>query len=158
MLAPLGPISISARLASGCGSPIRSARTHFHIRSPRLRLRLAHQIDGIPHTASCPEGLGLDGVAEPDAPGGAVPHGAAHLLHHVGAGQHDVGDPVAAEQVELVREERDIEQRDDGLGARQRERAESRALAPGQDDGGYALGVQGSASPINMTGIPSRTG
>jgi hypothetical protein len=65
---------------------------------------------------------------------------------------------VPAEQVELVPEERDIEQRDDGLGARQRERAESRALAPGQDDGGYAVGVQGSASPISMTGIPSRTG
>ena len=163
VLAPLGPISISARLA--CGSaPLdirlasprlrlaprsarthfhirsprlrlrlaqpRSARTHFRIRSPRLRLRLAHQVDGIPHAASCAERLGLHGVAEPDAPGGAVPHGAAHLLHHVRAGQHDVGDPVAAEQVELVGEKRDVEQRDDGLGARQRERAESACPGP----------------------------
>ena len=55
----------------------------------------------------------------------------------------------------VVGEERDVEQRDDRLGARQRERAEPRTLPPGEDDGGYAFGVQGSASPISMTGIPN---
>ena len=67
-------------------------------------------------------------------------------------------DPVLAQQGELIGEEGDVEQRDDGLGPVVRERTEPGALAPGQDDGGYAAGVQGSASPMSITGMPSRMG
>src|SRR5215475_12437533 len=43
-LASLGPPHGSARLAFGCGSPPRFARTPSWVRSPRLRLRLADQL------------------------------------------------------------------------------------------------------------------
>jgi hypothetical protein len=42
---------------------------------------------------------------------------------------------VAAEQRELVGEERPIQQRDDRLGAREGQRAQARPLAAGEDDG-----------------------
>jgi hypothetical protein len=65
---------------------------------------------------------------------------------------------VLAKEGELVREERDVEERNDGLGSREGEGAQARPLSAGQDDRGYALGAQGSASLISMTGMPSRIG
>ena len=63
---------------------------------------------------------------------------------------------------ELVREERTIQQGHDGLGARQRQRAQACALTTGEDDGlsgvGAAHGFQGCASSISITGMPSRIG
>jgi len=67
-------------------------------------------------------------------------------------------DAVPAEQRELVGEERNVQERDDGLGPDQGQRAQPGALAPGEDDGAYPLGVQGSASLISITGMPSRMG
>jgi hypothetical protein len=59
-----------------------------------------------------------------------------------------------------VRQEGPPEQRHDRLGPRERERAQPRALAAGEDDGlggGYAPD-QGSASLMSITGMPSRIG
>jgi hypothetical protein len=59
----------------------------------------------------------------------------ADVVDAVGAGQDHVGDAVLAQEGELVGEEGTAEQRDDGFGATQRERAQPRPLTPGQDDG-----------------------
>src|SRR5581483_10621472 len=80
----------------------------------------------------------------------------------VGAGENDVGDPVRAQQRQLPRQERPVEHGHHRLGARERQRPQTRALAAGEDDGlGGALqapGAQGCASLISMTGMPSRMG
>jgi hypothetical protein len=71
---------------------------------------------------------------------------------------------VLAQQRQLVGEEGPVEQRDHRLGARERERAEARALAAREDDrlgggpGAYPPGAQGVASLISITGMPSRIG
>jgi hypothetical protein len=65
---------------------------------------------------------------------------------------------MAREQRELIGEEGDVEQGDDRLGPIVGERPEPGALAAGEDDSGYLAGAQGSASPISITGIPSRMG
>lgn len=65
---------------------------------------------------------------------------------------------MAPEQVQLVGEEGDVQQWNDGLGRAQGERAQARALTAREDDGGYLAPVQGSASLMSMTGMPSRTG
>jgi hypothetical protein len=65
---------------------------------------------------------------------------------------------VPTQQGKLVGQERDVEQRDDGLRAGARQGAQARALAPGQNDGGYVPGVQGCASLMSITGMPSRIG
>ena len=65
---------------------------------------------------------------------------------------------MAPEQVQLVGEEGDVQERNDGFGRAERERAEPRALTTGEDDRAYLAPVQGSASLISMTGMPSRTG
>ncbi len=44
-------------------------------------------------------------------------------------------DTVALEQGELIRQEGNVQQGDDGLGAGLRQGPQPRALAPGQDDG-----------------------
>ncbi len=90
--------------------------------------------------------------------GRAVPHDPPDLVHHVGAGQDHVGDAVLAEQGELVGDERDVEERNDRLGRGQRQRPEPGALTAREDDRGYFVGAQGSASLISITGMPSRTG
>src|SRR3990172_10165799 len=102
--------------------------------------------------------LRLDGVVEPDTPAGAVAHGPPDLVHEIGARQHGAPDPVPAQQRQLVGQERDVEERDDRLRARVRQGAQARTLAPGQDDGGYVPGVQGCASLMSITGMPSRIG
>jgi hypothetical protein len=69
---------------------------------------------------------------------------------------------VLTQQGELVGEKGPGEQRHHRLGARQGERPQAGALAAGEDDrlrgACYAPGVQGCASLINITGIPSRIG
>ena len=90
--------------------------------------------------------------------GRAVPHDPPDLVHHVGAGQDHVGDAVLVEEGELVGDERDVEERDDRLGRGQRQRPEPGALTAREDDRGYVVGAQGSASLISITGMPSRTG
>jgi hypothetical protein len=69
---------------------------------------------------------------------------------------------VRAQQGELPGEERAVQHGDHRLGASQRQRAQTRALAAGQDDrlGGprYAPGAQGWASLMSITGMPSRIG
>ncbi len=65
---------------------------------------------------------------------------------------------MAREERELIGEEGDIEQGDDRLGPIVSERPEPGALPAREDDGGYLAGAQGSASPISITGIPSRMG
>ena len=89
----------------------------------------------------------------------------ADVVHAVGAGEDHVGDAVLAQQGELVGEERAVEQRHDGLRPRERERAQPRPLAAGQDHRlrrsvvrHYLAGDQASASLISITGIPSRIG
>ena len=117
-----------------------------------------HQVDGVPHASPGPERLPLHRVPQADAVRGAITEHPAHLVHHVGAGQHHVGDAVAPKQLQLVREKRHVQERDDGLRRAESERPEPRALAAREDDGGYLVPVQGSASLMSMTGIPSRTG
>ena len=65
---------------------------------------------------------------------------------------------MAREQRELVGEKGSVEQRDDRLGPIIGERPEPGALATREDDGGYLVGAQGSASEISITGMPSRMG
>jgi hypothetical protein len=65
---------------------------------------------------------------------------------------------VPAEQGELICEERDIQERNDRLGGGEREGPQPSALAPRENDRGYFAGVQGSASLISITGMPSRIG
>ena len=69
-----------------------------------------------------------------------------------------VPDPMAREQRKLVGEEGKVEQRDDRLGPIVGERPEPGALAAREDDGGYLVGAQGSASAMSITGMPSRMG
>jgi hypothetical protein len=59
---------------------------------------------------------------------------------------------------ELIGNERDVEERNDRLGRRQRQGPEPRPLTAREDDRGYFVGTQGSASLISITGMPSRTG
>ena len=89
----------------------------------------------------------------------------AHVVDPVRARQDDVGDAVRPEQRELVSEERPVQEWNDGLRPRERERAQAGALAAGQDHrlqglpvGHYLLGDHGSASLINITGMSSRIG
>ena len=119
---------------------------------------VAQEVGRVPDAAGRSQRLRLDGVVEPDTPVGAVAHGPPDLVHEIGARQHGASDPVPAQQGQLVGQERDIEQRDDRLRARARQGAQARALAPGQDDGGYVPGVQGCASLMSITGMPSRIG
>ena len=90
--------------------------------------------------------------------GRAVAHDPPDLVHQVGAGQDHVGDAVLTEQGELVGDERDVEERNDRLGCGQGQGPEPGALAAREDDRGYFVGAQGSASLISITGMPSRTG
>jgi hypothetical protein len=90
--------------------------------------------------------------------GRAVSHDPPDLVHHVGAGQDHVGDAVLAQEGELVGDERDIEERNDRLGRRPRQGPEPGPLTAREDDRGYFVGTQGSASLISITGMPSRTG
>ena len=88
----------------------------------------------------------------------------AHVVDAVGAGENHVGHAVLAQQRELVGEEGTVQERHHRLGAGKRQRPQPGALAAGQDDrlsggaGAYAPGVQGCASLISITGIPSRIG
>jgi len=89
----------------------------------------------------------------------------ADIVHAVGAREDDIGDTVLAQERELVGEERAIEERDDGLRPRERERTQAGPLAAGEDhrlSGSvarhYLPGDQASASLISITGIPSRIG
>src|SRR3972149_2620898 len=91
-------------------------------------------------------------------PAGPAAHGPPDLVHEIGARQHGAPDPVPAQEGQLVGQERDVEQRDDRLRARVRHGAQARTFAPGQDDGGYVPGVQGCASLMSITGMPSRIG
>ena len=95
----------------------------------------AHEVRRVPHPARRTEGRLLDGVGELDAEAAPVAHRAAHLVDHVGAGEHGAVDAVALEQGQLIRQEGNVQQGDDGLGTGMRQRPQPRALAPGQDDG-----------------------
>ena len=117
-----------------------------------------HALHRVPYSARGAERLFLHDVGQAHAPGGAVAHGRAHRVHHVGAGEHDVPHAVAREEGELIGEERDVQQRDDRLGPVVGEGTQPRALAPREDDRAYLVGAQGSASPMSITGIPSRMG
>ena len=111
----------------------------------------------------------------------AVTERLADVIDPVRARQDDVGDAMGAEEGDLIGEERPVEQRDDRLGALQRERPKPGALAAGQDDGLGHLGERlagvnrrgpprdgmrlrhrpgdhGTASLMSMTGMPSRMG
>jgi hypothetical protein len=75
-----------------------------------------HAVHRVPHPARGAERLVFDHVGQAHAPGGAVAHGRADRVHHVGAGQDDVPHAVAREERELIGEERDVQQGDDRLG------------------------------------------
>ena len=55
----------------------------------------AHEVRRVPHPARRTEGRLLDGVGELDAEAAPVAHRAAHLVDHVGAGEHGAVDTVA---------------------------------------------------------------
>jgi hypothetical protein len=114
--------------------------------------------EGIAHAAGGAERIGLDRVPQADAVARPVAHRLADLVDEVGAGEDHVGDPVMREQVELVGEEGNVEQRDGRLGLGQRQRPEPGTLSSRKDDGGQLPGVQGTASLMSMTGMPSRIG
>jgi hypothetical protein len=68
------------------------------------------------------------------------------------------GDAVAPQQVGLIGEKGNVRERDDRLGRMECERPQPHALPASEDDGGHLSPVQGSASLMSMTGIPSRIG
>ena len=103
------------------------------------------------------ERLRFERVAESHAEISPVAELRLDRLDEVRAGEHDIPHPVTAQQGELVMEEGDVEERDDGLGAGERQRTKPGALAARQDYRG-SRGVQGSASLMSMTGMPSRIG
>ena len=72
-----------------------------------------------------------------------------------GGGRCGEETPLLPELGELVFQEGAVEERDDRLGTRARQRPEASALAAGQDHG---LGVHGSASSMSMMGMSSRMG
>ena len=112
----------------------------------------------VPDASRRSQRLRLDHVLEGDVPSAAVAHGLADLVHEIGAGQDDALHPVTTQQGQLVGEERNVEERDDRLGAGVGQGTQSRALTTRQDDRGYAPGVQGCASLMSITGMPSRMG
>lgn len=62
------------------------------------------------------------------------------------------------EQIELIGEEGYVQKRDDRLWRAVGQGSQPRPLTARQDDGGYWAPVQGSASLMSMTGMPSRMG
>src|SRR6266545_746208 len=126
--------------------------------TPGVTPGVTQEIGRVPDSSRRPQRLRLDGIVEPDAPGGAVAHDAPNLVHEIGARQHGALDSMPAQQRKLIGEERDVQERDDRLGVGVRQGTQPGALAPGQDDGGYVPGVQGCASLMSITGMPSRIG
>src|SRR5882672_1873440 len=118
----------------------------------------AYEVHRVADAARGAERVRLHRVAEPHPVGRAVSHDPPDLVHHVGAGQDHVGDAVLAQEGELVGDERDVEERNDRLGRRQRQGPKPGPLTAREDDRGYFVGTQGSASLISITGMPSRTG
>ena len=122
--------------------------------------RAPREVGGVAHAAAGAERLALDDVAQAHAEVRAVTERLLHVVDAIGAGQDHVGDAVGLQQRELVGEERPPQQWHHRLGAGQREGAQPRAPAAGEDDrlgGGYAPD-QGSASLMSITGMPSRIG
>ena len=100
---------------------------------------------GVLHRAPRPEGSGLHRVTDLLAESAAVAEDRLHPLGAVRDREDHFGHPGLAEQVKLVSEEGTIHHRDDRLGQRQRQRAQPRALASGQDDGLHQLTMGESA-------------
>jgi len=65
---------------------------------------------------------------------------------------------VAPQHGQLIGEKGHVEERHHGLRARVGQGPEPRALPTGQDDRAQVPGVQGWASLISITGMPSRMG
>ncbi|OLB93808.1 MAG: hypothetical protein AUH30_19130 [Candidatus Rokubacteria bacterium 13_1_40CM_68_15] len=126
--------------------------------------RPPRQVGGVADAAAGAEGLRLDHVAQAYTEVLGLAESLPDVVDAVRAGEDDVGDAVVAEQRELVGEERPIQQGHDRLRAHQRQWAQPCALATGEDDGlsrvgaAHALGFQGCASSISITGMPSRIG
>src|SRR5262249_29482440 len=123
------------------------------------------QVGGIADTATRPEWLVLDDVAEPDPEMLGITERGAYVVDAIGARQDDVGHAGRPQQSELGGGKRAVEGGDDRLRRRQGQGPKPRTLAAGENDrlqriaaGHYRAGDQGSASLISITGMPSRIG
>ena len=98
--------------------------------------RVVDALRGVANRAAGAERRRLDDVADAHAGAGAVAEhffDAARLV--VEAEDHLVDLRHLLEEIDLVVEERAIEDRHDGLGRMNRQRAEARAFAPGEQNG-----------------------
>ena len=97
--------------------------------------RLAQRLAGVAHRAAGAERHWFDHVTDAEAAVAAVAEDlldAARLV--VEAEHHLVDFRDLLQQIELIVKKRPLEDRDDGLGRVNRERAEARALAPREHD------------------------
>ena len=129
------------------------------------------EVGGVPHPARRAERIPLDHVPEPYLAEALPGHDLPDRLGPVRDGQDHVPHAVRAQEPELVREERHVQERDDRLRPIEGQRPEPGPLTPGEDDGldGHgrlpaltgdagAGGVQSTASLTSITGMSSRMG
>ena len=98
--------------------------------------RVVDALRGVANRAAGAERRRLDDVAQPDAGAGAVAEDLFDAARLVVEAEDDLVDlRDLLEQIDLVVEKRAIEDRHDGLGGMDRQRAQPRALAPGEQNG-----------------------
>ena len=95
---------------------------------------LVEEVERVADGAAGAERGVLDGVADAHAERTPVAEDGLDALRAVGHGEDDLAYPGAGEQVELVAEERPVDDRHDGLRRRERQGSQPRPLAAGQDD------------------------
>ena len=94
---------------------------------------LVELVAGVAHRAGGPERRRLGGVDHADAELGAVPEVGADGVGHEGHRDHDVLEPVLAQQVDHVLHHRDVGHGQHGLGLVGGQRAQPGPLATGHD-------------------------
>ena len=113
---------------------------------------VAEQAPHLSRTAARAQQLALEGVRDAQPEGTAVPDRLAHGGGQVMEVDDDVGDAVAAQQLQRPVQQRAVEHRQDGLGAQQGERPHAQAQ-PGRQDHRLHSSIRGGAE---LTTAPPR--
>ena len=115
-------------------------REHVAVHHDRA---VVEQVERVAHGTAGAERRVLHGVADLDAERAAVAEHGLDPLGPIGDRKDHVAHAGARQQVELVAQERPVDDRHDGLGEAERQGAEPRALTAREDDRSHD-GGQGS--------------